>query len=133
MPGMDGFELLSRLRKLPNGQGVPVLALTGFGRAEDVERATSQGFFSHITKPVDVSDDCHDAAENSSAGSILNGFHSRVSARLSEGHKDLPFRRSKLFRAISAFGDFISTKHRYSVFEKLHCIGISTFTLGNLT
>ena len=55
MPGMDGFELLSRLRKLPNGREVPVLALTGFGRAEDVERATSEGFFSHITKPVDVS------------------------------------------------------------------------------
>ena len=55
MPDMDGFELLSRLRKLPNGADVPVLALTGFGRAEDVERATSEGFFSHITKPVDVS------------------------------------------------------------------------------
>ena len=55
MPGMDGFELLNRLRKLPNGREVPVLALTGFGRAEDVERAKSEGFFSHITKPVDVS------------------------------------------------------------------------------
>ncbi|MGI8917721.1 MAG: hybrid sensor histidine kinase/response regulator [Pyrinomonadaceae bacterium] len=54
MPGMDGFELLSRLRKLPSGRDVPVLALTGFGRAEDVERAKSVGFFSHITKPVDV-------------------------------------------------------------------------------
>ena len=54
MPGMDGFELLNRLRKLPSGQDVPVLALTGFGRAEDVERAKSEGFFSHITKPVDV-------------------------------------------------------------------------------
>jgi PAS domain S-box-containing protein len=54
MPGMDGFELLSRLRKLPNGRDVPVLALTGFGRVEDVERAKSVGFFSHITKPVDV-------------------------------------------------------------------------------
>jgi PAS domain S-box-containing protein len=54
MPGMDGFELLNRLRKLPNGRDVPVLALTGFGRAEDVERAKSEGFFSHITKPVDV-------------------------------------------------------------------------------
>ena len=54
MPGMDGFELLSRLRKLPSGRDVPVLAHTGFGRAEDVERAKSVGFFSHITKPVDV-------------------------------------------------------------------------------
>jgi PAS domain S-box-containing protein len=54
MPGMDGFELLSRLRELPNGEDVPVLALTGFGRTEDVERAKAEGFYSHITKPVDV-------------------------------------------------------------------------------
>jgi two-component system CheB/CheR fusion protein len=54
MPDMDGFELLSRLRQLPNGREVPVLALTGFGRVEDVERAQAEGFFSHITKPIDV-------------------------------------------------------------------------------
>lgn len=54
MPGMDGFELLSRLRRLPNSKDVPVMALTGFGRVEDVERAKAEGFFSHITKPVDV-------------------------------------------------------------------------------
>lgn len=54
MPDMDGFELLSRLRQLPNGREVPVLALTGFGRVEDVERAKAEGFFSHITKPIDV-------------------------------------------------------------------------------
>lgn len=53
MPGMDGFELLTRLRELPNGQDVPVMALTGFGRNEDIERAKAEGFFSHITKPVD--------------------------------------------------------------------------------
>jgi PAS domain S-box-containing protein len=54
MPGMDGFELLSRLRRLPNSKDVPVMALTGFGRVEDVERAKAEGFFSHVTKPVDV-------------------------------------------------------------------------------
>jgi len=54
MPGMDGFELLRRLRQIPNCKEVPVLALTGFGRVEDVERAKAEGFYSHITKPVDV-------------------------------------------------------------------------------
>ena len=54
MPGMDGFELLRRLRRLPDWKEVPVLALTGFGRAEDVERAKAEGFFSHVTKPIDV-------------------------------------------------------------------------------
>jgi PAS domain S-box-containing protein len=54
MPGMDGFELLQRLRNLPGGADLPVLALTGFGRAEDVERAEAEGFFSHVTKPIDL-------------------------------------------------------------------------------
>jgi PAS domain S-box-containing protein len=56
MPGMDGFELLRRLRKLPGAADVPVLALTGFGRAEDVDRAEAEGFFSHVTKPIDLSE-----------------------------------------------------------------------------
>ncbi|HET6893043.1 MAG TPA: PAS domain S-box protein, partial [Pyrinomonadaceae bacterium] len=54
MPGMDGFELLRRLRELPTGAELPVLALTGFGRAEDVKRAEAEGFFSHVTKPIDL-------------------------------------------------------------------------------
>jgi two-component system, chemotaxis family, CheB/CheR fusion protein len=56
MPGMDGFELLRRLRKLPGGADIPVLALTGFGRVEDVNRAQAEGFFSHVTKPIDLSE-----------------------------------------------------------------------------
>jgi len=31
-----------------------VLAITGFGRPSDVERAAAEGFFSHVTKPIDV-------------------------------------------------------------------------------
>ncbi len=54
MPGMDGFELLRRLRAMPGGAEIPVLALTGFGRVEDVERAREEGFFAHVTKPIDV-------------------------------------------------------------------------------
>ena len=54
MPEMDGFEFLRRLRALPGKMDVPVLALTGFGRPEDLERAEAEGFFSHLTKPLDV-------------------------------------------------------------------------------
>ncbi|MDQ6651624.1 MAG: ATP-binding protein, partial [Acidobacteriota bacterium] len=54
MPGMDGFEFLGRLRQVPRQEEVPVIALTGFGRAEDVERAAGEGFLSHVTKPIDV-------------------------------------------------------------------------------
>jgi PAS domain S-box-containing protein len=54
MPGMDGFEFLRRLRQLPAGRDVPVLALTGFGRPEDIQRAQAAGFNSHITKPFEL-------------------------------------------------------------------------------
>ena len=53
MPGMDGFEFLRKLRQMPDRAHVPTLALTGFGRPEDVERTRAAGFYSHITKPFD--------------------------------------------------------------------------------
>ena len=54
MPEMDGFEFLSRLRKLPGKEALPAVALTGFGRPEDVQRASDQGFYAHLTKPFDL-------------------------------------------------------------------------------
>jgi len=54
MPEMDGFEFLSRLRELPGKEDLPAVALTGFGRPEDVQRASDQGFYAHLTKPFDL-------------------------------------------------------------------------------
>ena len=54
MPEMDGFEFLSRLRELPGKENLPAVALTGFGRPEDVQRAVDQGFYAHLTKPFDL-------------------------------------------------------------------------------
>lgn len=54
MPEMDGFEFLSRLRQIPGKQDLPAVALTGFGRPEDVQRASDKGFYAHLTKPFDI-------------------------------------------------------------------------------
>lgn len=54
MPGMDGFEFLRKLRELPGKADVPAIALTGFGRPEDVQRASAEGFYGHLTKPFDI-------------------------------------------------------------------------------
>ena len=54
MPGMDGFEFLRKLRALPGKEAVPAVALTGFGRPEDVQRAATEGFYAHLTKPFDI-------------------------------------------------------------------------------
>ena len=58
MPGMDGFELLRRVRSLspaPAGR-TPAIALTAFSRSEDRTRALRAGFVVHVTKPVDPSE-----------------------------------------------------------------------------
>jgi two-component system CheB/CheR fusion protein len=54
MPEMDGYQLLRSLRQLPQMANVPALALTGFGRVSDVERAHKEGFVEHFTKPLDI-------------------------------------------------------------------------------
>src|SRR5581483_8078634 len=54
MPIMDGFELLRRLRALPACAHIPVVALTGVARADDLERARREGFAAQLTKPIDL-------------------------------------------------------------------------------
>jgi signal transduction histidine kinase/CheY-like chemotaxis protein/PAS domain-containing protein len=54
MPEMDGFEFLLRLRQIDGRQAVPVVAITGFGRSDDIKRAHAAGFYSHLTKPLNL-------------------------------------------------------------------------------
>jgi signal transduction histidine kinase/CheY-like chemotaxis protein len=54
MPEMDGFEFLQRLRQINGREHVPVIAITGFGRSGDIERARAAGFYSHLTKPLNL-------------------------------------------------------------------------------
>lgn len=52
MPGLDGYETCSRIRR-ELGHSVLVVALTGFGREQDRDKALQSGFDAHLTKPVD--------------------------------------------------------------------------------
>ena len=54
MPGMDGFEVAQRIRALPGGRDVLLVALTGWGQDEDRRRTAEAGFDAHLTKPVDA-------------------------------------------------------------------------------
>lgn len=53
MPGLDGFEVCRRIRGAPWGRAVVVLALTGWGGADDRRRTEEAGFDGHLVKPVD--------------------------------------------------------------------------------
>ncbi|WP_322032836.1 ATP-binding protein [Paraburkholderia sp. J76] len=53
MPGMDGFEAASRLRALPGGAQMKLIAVTGWGQEHDRERTRAAGFDRHLLKPID--------------------------------------------------------------------------------
>ena len=52
LPGMDGYELAKRLREDPRTRGTRLIALTGYGRDPDRQRALESGFDEHLVKPV---------------------------------------------------------------------------------
>jgi two-component system OmpR family response regulator len=51
MPGMDGFELLERLRKVPAFYELPIMMLTSMGREEDIARGFELGADDYMVKP----------------------------------------------------------------------------------
>jgi hypothetical protein len=55
MPEEDGYDLIGRIKELPDAQGgnTPAIALTAYARAEDRVRALRSGFQLHIAKPVE--------------------------------------------------------------------------------
>ncbi len=54
MPGMSGYDVARALRQEPSLQAVYLIAVTGFGRHEDQQKALDAGFDLHLTKPVDI-------------------------------------------------------------------------------
>ena len=52
LPGMDGLEVVSRLRAANNGAAPVAIGLSGYGQAEDRARAKTAGFDHYLVKPV---------------------------------------------------------------------------------
>jgi signal transduction histidine kinase len=54
LPGIDGYEVARRLRKDDGTRHIKLIALTGYGLAEDQRRVLEAGFDMHLVKPVDI-------------------------------------------------------------------------------
>jgi CheY-like chemotaxis protein len=53
MPKLNGCEVARRIRAQPWGRGPVLIAVTGWGQAEDRRRIIEAGFDHHLVKPVD--------------------------------------------------------------------------------
>jgi PAS domain S-box-containing protein len=83
LPGIDGYEVARRLRARRELAQSLIIALTGYGQAEDRERAREAGFDYHLVKPVDP-----DALRD-----LLSRAPARLVERVQEGassHAGLP-------------------------------------------
>lgn len=56
LPVMDGYELAMRLREAHGARGMRLVALTGYGQDQDVERSKRAGFDRHLVKPIDTNE-----------------------------------------------------------------------------
>jgi signal transduction histidine kinase len=52
MPGVSGYELAKRIRRLPLPKQPLLVALTGYGQDSDRRDALAAGFDQHLTKPI---------------------------------------------------------------------------------
>jgi CheY-like chemotaxis protein len=53
LPGLDGYAVARAIREDPSVPTPHMIAITGYGRDEDVRLALEAGFDQHLTKPVD--------------------------------------------------------------------------------
>jgi CheY-like chemotaxis protein len=60
MPGIDGYELIRTVRKLPAGRGaaIPAIAITAFEEDYDSDKAYQAGFNAYVKTPIDLTAFC---------------------------------------------------------------------------
>ncbi len=54
LPDMDGFQILGHLKVEASTENIPVIALTARTAPEDMNRGLSAGFYSYLTKPINI-------------------------------------------------------------------------------
>ncbi len=54
LPLLSGHDAARQIRQQPNGHGMYLIALSGWGQQEDLNKSRSAGFDRHFVKPVDI-------------------------------------------------------------------------------
>lgn len=78
MPGMDGFTVCQQLRKLPGGEFIPILIMTGLDDVDSIAKAYEMGATDFIVKP------CHGLILSQRVRYMLRASHNLSALRSSE-------------------------------------------------
>ncbi len=54
LPGISGWEAVTQLRRIPDFQHTPIIAVTAYVTKADEERARAVGCNAHLGKPFDI-------------------------------------------------------------------------------
>ena len=54
LPGMDGYQVLEKLRNQESTKDIPVIAVSANAMPKDIEKGKKAGFDGYITKPINV-------------------------------------------------------------------------------
>jgi CheY-like chemotaxis protein len=54
LPGLDGYEVATRIREIPICCSIKLIAITGYAHSEYRARALAVGFQGYLTKPLDT-------------------------------------------------------------------------------
>jgi signal transduction histidine kinase/ActR/RegA family two-component response regulator len=54
LPGMDGYQALKELSRMPELRDIPVIALSADAMPQDIERGLKAGFTQYLTKPIQI-------------------------------------------------------------------------------
>ena len=129
MPGVDGFEVLTRVTK--RGEHPPVILITGFGDVKMAVKAIKAGAFDFIEKPIDPDElrNCVDRALQSVKHNNHYDPRQEVSAnsitRLTKRQRavlDLIVQgnRNKIIAYRLGIGQRTVESHRATIMKKLH-------------
>ncbi len=50
LPGIDGFEVLAKIKQDPETKSIPIIILSNLGQKEDIERGLKLGAFDYLVK-----------------------------------------------------------------------------------
>ncbi|QJW98185.1 hybrid sensor histidine kinase/response regulator [Frigoriglobus tundricola] len=72
LPLIDGYGVARRMRQLPELRATVLIAMTGYGQAEDRQKSREAGFDHHLVKPVELDVVCQILNSNSIASGRPN-------------------------------------------------------------